>query len=103
MSKAAIEGSTGTGICRAHFVQFIVTITFQAGSGSSNIKDGTAGLIRVGDICVANCGHTGIALTGSATCTANGVAIHRVGDTGSLPNGGSFTTLTGSSVVEVVS
>lgn len=69
---------------------------------ATRIGDGTAGICYVGLPCCPH-GRAGTNSEGSPNVFINGLAAHRVGDTGSCncPHGGTFQSMSGSSTVFV--
>lgn len=99
MPAVAREGDQGQGTCNGpgHPAGKSVTITLHGNSGVVT-ENGT-------QLCLANCtgtascGHTSNANSGSSTANVNGVGLHRVGDTGTLPGGGTYSVVSGSGII----
>lgn len=49
-------------------------------TGSGNVQTNELGTVRIGDIVLGYCGHTGVIVGGSGTVTVNGIGIARLGD-----------------------
>jgi hypothetical protein len=89
----------GTGICPNHTpVPLPYTVLFLVGDPFVT-ADGLP-VIRVGDIGVASCGHSTVALIGSAVVDSSALAVHRMTDMGQ--NFGPYVALTGSPTVDAL-
>ena len=64
--------------------------------GSPNVYCEGSQVARIGDIAITTCPHCGLetAIVGSATVLANGIGIHRIGDT-VVAEGGTGTSVSG--------
>ncbi len=80
MSKTAIVGSQGTGICGCHPPSPPIPVTGQIISGSPDVKVEGQGICRIGDVFQASCGHTALMASGSPDVKSNDITICRVGD-----------------------
>lgn len=100
MPAVARDGDIGYGICNGpgHPAGKQVTVTLIGNSG--DITENGAQLCTVGCLGNADCGHSSSGQTGSSIATINGQGLHRVGDVGELPGGGSYTVSTGSPIVD---
>jgi hypothetical protein len=89
-------GDTGVGVCPCHGVPVVYTTTFHDCS-PVHTTDGlnTAVITSVG---ISTCGHPTVALTGSPVSDVQGLAVHRIGDTGA--NCGGYVAITGSPYVD---
>lgn len=94
--KVARTGDMGLGVCPAHLTP-VTYITSLISSNPNVTADGIP-VITIGDIGIATCGHTTIALTGATFGFANSKKIHRLGDMGTNP--GPYTVITSSSTVD---
>jgi hypothetical protein len=92
-------GDSFSGTCNAHSNPTAFTGVWGA-SFISLLTVGGLSVIRVGDQAPTSCGHTAQASTGSTSII--GVPIHRVGDAILVIQGGSGTSITGSSVLTVI-
>jgi hypothetical protein len=88
----------GHGHCDDHDEDVIVL--FSSGSSNVYVDNVQSGLTShlVGQ---ASCGHLAFADIGSGTVFINGQAAHRISDGGVLSGGGTYTTVTGSSSVNI--
>lgn len=84
--------SIGEGTCMDHPVPLSVTVEFPEGITTFLVEGKPA--INLACRGVASCGHEAIPKTGGMTII-DGSPAHRVGDTGELPGGGSYTLKTG--------
>lgn len=94
----ATVGDTVTGVCSAtgHVGNLPFTGIWQ--SGSPTCTHQTRGIIRQGDIGVADCGHRFKPLSWSSVSKADGLPIHRLGDLVEIiegPGGGSTVSCGG--------
>lgn len=96
----ARNGDMVRGICRApeHHTPVEFVGTFNEGSGVVSADE--AGVVRVGDQGVTDCGHHFVAIAGSGIADADGIGIVRVGDPIEVIEGGEGTVITGSAVVD---
>lgn len=99
MAKVARIGDQGYGTCHNHDHPVDCTITFT--SGDSYVTADGIPVCVVGSVGTTSCGHTIIATTGSSICVGTGgKGIHRVGDTGEVVGGGTYTVTSGSPTVD---
>lgn len=91
-------GDTVTGTCRAPVANHPRTFTGTWTTCSGVCTLDGKGIIRVNDTGITDCGHHFKAITGSAKSSADGLAIHRVGDQVQVIEGGEGTSTTGSSI-----
>jgi hypothetical protein len=89
--KVCRVGDMGSGSCSAHGP---VTVTMV--QGHSDQTDHGLDVCSVTSRGVASCGHGATATTGSGVRFVHGLPIFRVGDSGTIDGGGSFTMVTGS-------
>lgn len=89
-------GDSCTGTCTAHRYPRSFTGTWT--TGSTSVKIGGVGVVRVGDTGVTDCGHHIVAVGGSSGIIANGIGLHRIGDSVLVLEGGSGVTTSGSNV-----
>ena len=94
MPQVTRVGDTGQGVCYAHRNPTPCTVTFTQGNSVVGSGDGKA-VLSVGGKGVTSCGHTTTAMTGSSKVFIQGQPVHRVGDTGIIDQGGSYTVVTG--------
>jgi len=69
----AIISSVGVGVCSCHKSPQSTSGTVIQGSGT--VLANGMGVARIGDMIVANCGHTGTLIQGSGTVTAEGIGV----------------------------
>lgn len=77
MNGIARLGDSTTGYCKIHQIQVSGTIV----SASTNVGCNGMGVARLGDIVLAECGHTGTIVSASSTDYCNGMGVARLGDT----------------------
>lgn len=94
--QAGRTGDVGVGICFAHSPPQNYTTVLVNGSVNCN-SDGLS-MAFVGTPGISTCGHMTIAMTGASFVDADGIKLHRVGDTGA--NFGPYILVTGSSFVD---
>jgi len=93
-------GDVVTGVCPGHPIPVPFSGTW--GSGSVVCTADGLGIIRVGDVGSASCGHSIMAVSGSSIVTADGIGVVRIGDAVITSGGGSGTCASGSDVVTAV-
>lgn len=100
MADAGNLSSQGQGICKhpSHSSPLPVTVTFTQGEDTYLI-DGKPAL-TLNSKGIGSCGHPATPKTASDKMFANGSGLHRVGDTGELPGGGTYTLITGVSTFQ---
>lgn len=96
--QVARIGDQGQGICYAHSSPRPFTTTFVSGDETVNLNEKQ--MCTIGTLGVTSCGHRTMATTGSSTVFGtDGKAVHRVGDTGIVIEGGTYVVVSGSSDV----
>jgi uncharacterized Zn-binding protein involved in type VI secretion len=85
-------GDMGLGICPKHKSPKIYNVTFVSGAATVNTNGlSTTNLTTIG---VATCAHPTVVISVSATVSAEGTGVHRLGDSGI--NYGSYTVISSS-------
>lgn len=90
-------GDVSVGVCPGH--DYPIPFSGVWGSGSGICTADGIGIVRVGDVGSASCGHSIIAVSGSGVVTADGISVVRVGDAVITSGGGSGTCSSGSNFV----
>lgn len=91
-------GDTVTGTCSAPVSGHPRAFTGTWQTGSSVVTCDGLGVVRTGDTGLTNCGHPFIAVGNTGGLSGDGLGIQTIGDSVTLPLGGTGTSITGSGI-----
>jgi len=100
MAKIVRMSDTVNGTCNAHVPPRSFIGTFN--SGSPTVTCHGLKVVRIGDTGTTDCGHNIKAMTGSSVVKADDIGVHRVGDTGIVIEGGTYTVTSSPSTTDAL-